>query len=248
MASSQKHRGQHANDEKLFAPRTWTVLNDAVDDLSWLWTRGYSEKAALKITGDRYRLTNRQRQALARAACSDQALFQRPTTCVPVEDLAGATLLIDGYNLLITVESGLAGGLVLACRDGNYRDLASVHGTYRRVEETFPAIRTIAEELAFLKVDRTIWYLDKPVSNSGRLKGFLLEIASETHQQWEVELVNSPDRVLREAKQGIVATSDGIVLNEVEHWANVTRFIVDRLPDPQIIPMQGNRFGAGCGL
>lgn len=200
------------------------------------------------MVGDRYLLTNRQREALRRAACSDQALFRRPTNALPLTDLRGENVAIDGYNLLITIESSLSNGFVIACRDGTYRDIASIHGTYRRVEETFPAIEAISAALKELGVAATSWYLDKPVSNSGRLKGYLLEAAQEMGSDWEVELVFSPDKVLAQTSSAVVVSSDGAVLDQAERWANVTRYMIDRLPDPQILPMQGNRFAAGCGL
>ena len=56
-------------------------------------------------------------------------------------DLAGQELWIDGFNLLILIESALAGGIILIGRDGCCRDLAGLHGTYRDVAET----RTAAE-------------------------------------------------------------------------------------------------------
>ena len=43
-------------------------------DFSWLLTRGYAEKGALKLVGDRFSLTERQRLAVMRSACSDQHL------------------------------------------------------------------------------------------------------------------------------------------------------------------------------
>jgi len=49
------------------------------------------------------------------------------------------------------------------------------------------------------------WYLDRPVSNSGRLAGRIREMAAEHHWAWEVELVNDPDAVLS-ASSEIVAT------------------------------------------
>lgn len=248
MSSSQRHRGQHSQDAKLFTQSNWKVLNDAVDDLSWLWTRGYAERAGIKIVGDRYRLTGRQREAVRRAACSDEAMFRRPTNCLDPTELEGKNIVIDGYNLLITVECGLSNGFVIECRDGTYRDIASIHGTYRRVEETFPAIRVIAGQLADLNVKSAHWYLDKPVSNSGRLKGFLLETSAEFGVPWEVDLVNNPDKTLIESKEEVVVTSDGIILDHAQTWTNLTRHIVDQLPDPQILPMTGNRFASGSGL
>ena len=80
-------------------------------------------------------------------------------------------LLLDGYNVLTTIEAALSGGVVLACRDGCYRDMASIHGTYRKVEETPPALMLIGKIAAELGVASCLWYLDSPVSNSGRLKG-----------------------------------------------------------------------------
>ena len=248
MSQSQRHRGQQAEDSRLFAPVQWKLLNDAVDDQSWLLTRGYSEHAAASLVGDRYRLTSRQREAIRRAACSDEALFRRPANRLEVEELRGREVVIDGYNLLITVESGLAGGFVVACRDGTFRDLASIHGTYRRVEETFPAIQVIVEALTRLGVAAVKWYLDKPVSNSGRLKGFLLEHAANVAIPWEVELVNSPDKALIGAGEAVVLSSDGWILDQASQWANFARHLVEGMPGPLVLPLQGNRFAAGCGL
>ena len=51
-------------------------------------------------------------------------------------ELKGQDLLIDGFNVVTTVETALGGGAVLHCRDETYRDLAGIHGTYRKVAET----------------------------------------------------------------------------------------------------------------
>ena len=55
-------------------------------------------------------------------------------------DVANRELWIDGYNALTTIESALSGSVILRARDGCYRDMASMHGTYRKVQETVPAI------------------------------------------------------------------------------------------------------------
>ena len=69
----------------MFAPSVWPVLRAAVADLSWLLSRGYAEPSALKLVGDRFQLTERQRIAVMRSACSDQALQHRRQTQVPAE-------------------------------------------------------------------------------------------------------------------------------------------------------------------
>src|SRR5712664_1365582 len=127
----RKHRGAHPEDRKLFAAAQVPVLRTAVGELSWLLTRDYSLNGALKLVGDRYTLTDRQRLALARAACSDQSKERRAAALVNAEEIPGEDLIVDGFNLIITVEAALSGGLLLLCHDGCIRDLPSVHGSYR---------------------------------------------------------------------------------------------------------------------
>ena len=77
MPNKQKHRGQHPNDKKLFTPKFIPTLQRATQDLSWLYSKGYAEKASLKLVGDRFKLTERQRKAIQGAACSDSSLQNR---------------------------------------------------------------------------------------------------------------------------------------------------------------------------
>lgn len=237
--AKQKHRGQHANDPKLFSEKWLRVLNEAVIDLSWLYSRGYSEKSSIAMVGNRHRLTMRQRKALRRAACSDDSLLYRKAHEIVKDQLKDRQIVIDGYNLLITVEAGLAGGMVIHSRDGTYRDIASIHGTYRRVEETIPALTMIGVTLQKLEVDHVFWLLDKPVSNSGRLKGFMRDISEQYGFDWEIELVNNPDKNLVQLPNTVSVSSDGWVLNRSESWYNLHRHIVDTIPTANILDLRG---------
>lgn len=239
--AKQKHRGQHSNDPKLFTDKWVRVLNEAVLDLSWLWSRGYAEKSSIAIVGDRHQLNVRQRKALRRAACSDASLQYRKKHELNFENLKERQIVIDGYNLLITVEAGLAGGIVIHSRDGTYRDIASIHGTYRRVEETMPALTMIGVTLQKLEVDQVFWLLDKPISNSGRLKGIMYELSEQYGFGWDIELVNNPDKTLVQLPNTISVSSDGWVLNRSEQWFNLHRYIVDTIPTANILDLQGYR-------
>jgi len=209
----------------------WPRLRSAVDDLCWLLDRGYATPSALKLVGDRYSLTQRQRVAVGRCSCSQAAGAARAVRRVNADELRGRTLAIDGYNVLTTVEAALAGGVLLIGRDGALRDMASVHGTFRTVTETLPAIVLIGELLQRIGVARAVWYLDSPVSNSGRLKTLLRETAESRGWPWEVELVPSPDRVLklaaREETPAIVASSDSVILDGCGPWVDLPRSVVE---------------------
>lgn len=223
-------------------------LRQAVEDFSLLLTKGYADKSALKLVGDRFSLTQRQRLAVMRGSCSDQQLQSRLARRVPVEALRGRDLAIDGYNLLITIEAALGGGLIFRGRDGCFRDLASIHGTYRKVEETIPAAKLIGDFLTETGVARALWLLDSPVSNSGRLKTLLGHLAREHSWPWEIRLTISPDAELSsqlsvDSSQlsdrcqpstancqlpPVVVSTDSVILDACQEWSNLAAEIISR--------------------
>ncbi len=256
-------------------------LREALADFSMLLTKGYADKSSLKLVGDRFSLTQRQRLALMRAACSDQQLQSRLARQVPVGKLAGRPIAIDGYNLLITIEAALSGGLIFKGRDGCFRDLASIHGTYRKVEETIPAIQLIGDFLAQIGIaqprgedtprgmgfqpmnhrqdaDATgnrrqspapakagdtcdtplppvLWLLDSPVSNSGRLKTLLGELARNHGWPWQIRLTISPDAELSRMET-IVVTTDSVILDACQRWTNLAAGIIaHKLPRTPVV-------------
>jgi hypothetical protein len=204
-----------------------------VADLSWLLSRGYAEASSLKLVGDRRRLVERQRVAVRRSSCSDQALARRRSTRVELGAMRGRPLRIDGFNLVLTLESALGGGVVLGGRDGCFRDLASVHGTYRRVEETRPALDLAARRLAEWGVGPCTWLLDAPVSNSGRLAAMI----RAADPSWTAEVVPDPDPLL--ALPGDpVATADAAVLDRSGPWLNLARALVeDAIPGAFVVDL-----------
>jgi hypothetical protein len=207
-----------------------------VQEYSWLLTRGYAEPSALKLVGDRYALTERQRMAVRRCACSDQALAQRIERQEPWLALRGGTLHLDGFNVITTVEAALGGAVVLLGRDGAARDLMGVHGTYRRVEETEPAIVVVGEWLERHGARSCRWWLDRPVSNSGRLKIMLLVLATERGWDWQVELVLNPDTVLAESG-ALIATADAGILDRGPRWLNLAREMVTDVGGAQLVDL-----------
>jgi len=194
-----------------------------------LLTWGYPPAGSLKLVGDHYRLVKRQRIAVMRGACSDAQRDDRARRRIPPAKLAGRDVAIDGYNILITVEAYLAHAVVLRARDGCLRDLAGMHGSYRRVDETTPALEHIGRVLADLRPGTVHWILDKPVSNSGRLKTIIESVAAKHAWPWDVALSASCDRDII-AAGGPVITSDSAVLDQCGPWCNLTEVIVARYP------------------
>jgi len=237
MPDKRSHRGPHPADEKLFAPEAISDLHSALADYSLLLTKGYAEKSALKLVGDKFSLTQRQRLAVMRSACSDQQFASRTESRIELTELAGQSVAVDGYNVLITVEAAMSGGVIFKGRNGCYRDLASIHGTYRKVHETVPAVRMIGEFLQELGAGKVLWLLDSPVSNSGRLKTLIGELAEQNNWNWEIELLLSPDAELIKTDL-IVASSDSVILDGCRRWVNLaTEIIKQKLPSAWIIDL-----------
>lgn len=237
MPDRRKHRGMHPQDARLFAEAELPRLQAAVADLSWLLTRGYPPDAALKLVGDRYRLRARQRLAVARCACSDQQRADRLRRRCQGPLPPGTLVVIDGFNVLTTVEAALSGGVVLAARDGCYRDLVGMHGHYRKVTETRPAVELVASALEALGVAASRWLFDAPVSNSGRLAALVRDIGRQSQAGWEVELLKDPDRALVQSPH-VVATADSAVLDRCGRWLSLAREAIERLvPDARIIDL-----------
>lgn len=230
MPDNRRHRGPHPHDHDLFSHEQLAPLRAAVADYSWLLDRDYSPPSALKLVGDRYRLAERQRTAVMRCAAPTSLLAGRRAKHVARAALAGANVAIDGFNLLTTVEAAMSGGVILRGRDGCRRDMASLHGSWRRVEETRPAAERIGEILSSLGVARSRWLLDSPVSNSGRLAQLLRMLAASREWAWTVDTVPSPDHELKLSSE-IVVTADSAILDSCGRWFDLAAAVLETIPD-----------------
>jgi hypothetical protein len=215
----------------LFGPDVRPILAAAVDDLCWLLGKGYAPDSLLKLVGDRYALLSRQRVAVARCSCGDAVCTERRRREVDRAALRGRPLWLDGYNVLTTIEAALGGGVILAARDGACRDMASMHGSYRKVAETLPALDILGDLIAECDVSQCVWLLDRPVSNSGRLKKIIESLAAENGWPWRVELVANPDAVLSSSTE-FIATADSVILDRCQAWFNLAKAAVLRCNPP----------------
>ncbi|HEY3754613.1 MAG TPA: DUF434 domain-containing protein [Opitutaceae bacterium] len=221
-------------DAALFSPDVQPLLRDAVTHLCWLLSRGYAPNTAIKIVGDRFSLADRQRQAVARCACSDGHAAGRKKQRAEWPDLAARPLWLDGYNVLTTVEVALLGGVLLRGRDGTVRDVAGLHGPQRDGAVTEPALELLARLSRRAGSSEWVWYFDAPVSKSGRLRTQVEEIGTRAGLKWRVEAIFDPDPVLS-ATEEIVATADSAILDRCKRWFNLASEAVAEIPSAEAI-------------
>ena len=220
-------RGYVDKDEELFGGSQRAKILSAANDARWLMNRGYSAESAITFTSNHYLLTSRQRMAIFRSILNDED----KTTRLKKEILKpGTEVLIDGLNIIITLETALSHSLVLRGDDGVLRDVAGLHGTYRIIDKTAKAIEQILQTLSNLDVRNATFILDKPVSNSGSLKQLILEISRNFNLEVVVELDMNPDQIFVDKEN--VISSDGPVILKSSSWFNLNSMIVrDMIPD-----------------
>jgi hypothetical protein len=231
-------RGSSPEDDTLFSAAGLARLGLAYEEAAWLLGRGYPSTMAIRTVGDHHQLHARQRLALQRATCSEAARRARTARRVPVDDLAGLDLAVDAFNLIITLEIALEGGLVIAGADGALRDLAGMRGSYRLVDATATAIELVGDALRAMGAASASFWLDAPVSSSGALRATILDRAARFPCPISAELVPDADRAL--AGRSRVVSSDAAVLDACESWVGLARWIVaERIPNARVVDFVG---------
>ena len=93
--------------------------------IRYLINEGYALKQAATFVGNHFLLSERQRLAIMRSLATDEQLLGRRARQVPISDIAGNEVWIDGFNTIITLEVMLSDSILLNCMDGTIRDLAA---------------------------------------------------------------------------------------------------------------------------
>ncbi len=218
-------RGYLPEYEKYFNKENIELIKDAMVEVNFLENRGYKVKAATTFVQQHYAFTEEQRLILARCASSDKAIKERKAKAVKKLELKGKTVYIDGFNAIIPMESLVSDSPVFKCMDGAVRDLANLRGSYKIIDKTEPAINLLLKQLDKRKVKKAVIYLDKPISNSGRLKMLILEVAKNYKVEVEVELLNAVDKELY-YKENVIS-GDCVVIDYSTSWVPLYGWIIE---------------------
>lgn len=223
---NNRNRGKNTGDDGLFGSQKQVdKLKMAAQDMRYLLSRDYPEKASSELVGNRYRLKTRQIQALRGAAASAQQIGNRKLKQAEVSELKDKVVYLDGFNVLILLESLLSGAYIFEGADGCFRDLSCVHGTYKRVNQTQTVIELAALFFQKAEIRKLVWIFDQPVSNSGRIKQMVLDYAEENQLNWEAELAYNPDKFLAESSE-IAVSSDAWILDHCKQWFNLIEYLI----------------------
>ena len=219
-------RGYVPDDERNFSPESIEKLRVASRHVLYLINEGYDLKQASTFVGNHFLLSERQRLAVMRSLATAEQLAMRKAKLLTAAEAAGRDVWIDGFNTVITLEVLKCDSILFSCMDGTVRDLASLRGTYRIIPETEGAVRLLFDSLEEMEIHSATVLLDQPVSNSGRLKALIAELAVEYPFDLDIQIQKDVDRELYEKEN--VISSDSIILDRCLSWINLAALCMER--------------------
>jgi len=221
------YKQTHAN---FFMPKLdHETLQTAAEDFLYLLDRNYPRSACLQLVGNRYDLDALHRQVLHRGVFAREEARKRRDRLVAVERLGDLQLLLDGHNVLITVESGLGCRLLITANDGVIRDVAGVSHRYRISTLTHKAIDTIFQILQKYPPKEILFFLDEPIRQSGELAAALRFALRSWNLSGDAQALKVPEIRLI-GGEGVVASSDSAVLNAVQRGFDLAAAAIKSLP------------------
>lgn len=189
------------------------VLKDPVYDLRFLLDRGYKKEPAIRTVADKYRLTKKERNFLLRAIFSKKEAREHRKKLV--KNVRGKDLVVDGYNVLITVESGLKKKELFLSDDGFVRDVSATFGKYRISRATPEAIGKILNALKAYSPRSVTFIFDSQVSKSGELCKMFREGMGETGIKGDARTAENADYTITKSNK-IACTSDRAIIKKAE--------------------------------
>lgn len=197
-------------------------IKKAQVELRFLLNRGYRKKVALEFVANHHQLTRSQRNILVRTVFSKEDIKSHKKTKTSIEEIKKRKLGIDGYNVLITIES-IIDDKHLKCDDGFIRDIKASFGNYEINDKTKEALKLIKKLFNKHEPNNVTFLYDKPVSKSGELAGLTRHILKNFNT--DAKTVKNVDLKLREYE--VVASSDRGVIEHSEKVIDLPKSILN---------------------
>ena len=202
-------------------------LQDAAEDFRYLLNKGYPRKAALELVGNRYGLTSDERHLLHRGIFSDADSKSRRKRKIPIGKVRNRDLAIDGYNILITIETGLSDRPLILGDDGFIRDISGLSGNFKKTEKTEEALQLILDIVKRVKPLKTLFLFDSPISMSGELAQEVRSLLKKESLLGDAKAVKVPEKILI-GYPGVIATSDTAIIDQSQEVVDLAGDIIKK--------------------
>ena len=203
-------------------------LGRAVADIRYLLAQGYHRKGAITYVCNHYRLDDNIRHIITRVVYSQSIAADRRAKTVDCDTITEKELWIDGYNVLIGVESALQGEPIYLCDDGFIRDTRGVFRNYRCSALTERAIEEIFRVLAVCAPGRVEFLFDSQISRSGEMAQWVHNKIGTLKLPGCARTSKHVDFDLKQCNK-IVATSDGSIIDAALQVINIQMYVLEQL-------------------
>ncbi|WP_406656719.1 DUF434 domain-containing protein [Methanolobus sp. ZRKC2] len=204
----------------------------AAEEIRYLLGRGYPKNSAIRFVCDHHLLKEEQRFILSRNILAPAIASDRRNKRLICTDLKSRHVVIDGYNVLITLENYLKGEDMWTGDDGFIRDNRGVFSAHVNDETTCKALNLMIEMLVVHKVGSVIVFLDRQMSKSGELATFIRQKMEEVPIKGDVFTSGNVDNeIKRVSGNSIVATADGVIIDAVENVIDIPACVIAERED-----------------
>ncbi|MBC7085988.1 MAG: DUF434 domain-containing protein [Methanomethylovorans sp.] len=203
-------------------------LTSPARDIRYLLERGYPKTSAIRFVSDHYRLDKNKRHILSRVIVPPKTAVVRKRKRLNYKEISGKKILVDGYNVLIAIESMLIGHTLWICDDGFVRDTRGVFRSHSNTDITIEAVKHICFILSKCNVSFVKILLDSQMSKSGELAEIIRREIAQLSLQGEVLTSAHSDFDLKhDDPEYVVATADGVIIDVVEKVIDLPAAIIE---------------------
>ncbi|MBS7288582.1 MAG: DUF434 domain-containing protein [Candidatus Freyarchaeota archaeon] len=202
-------------------------LEKAAEEFRYLLDRGYNREGALNFVASHHRLDKTHKLILLRSVFSNKEVKERRRKTASFEELRGKNISVDGYNVLIVLETMLKNELLVEGDDGYIRDISGVHGKYKVTGLTTKALNVLLEELKEARPRVVLIFFDRPVSKSGELAGVTRQLMEKYGVEGDSLTASQTDNAVISAGE-IALTSDSVILQKARKCFDIAGHIVKK--------------------
>lgn len=203
-------------------------IRDAAEDLIYLLDRGYRKESSVNFIASRYSLDSRARSILYRAVTSRKEAKETFRKSVRWDSIKGEATVVDGYNVLNTLDALERGDILVKCVDGVIRDVSEVHGKFRVTDRTLALVKNIVSELYSLGSSNIVVVYDAQISRSGELASATRKIIYSLRLKGDAKAVKSADRAII-MERCIAVTSDSALISKLGRFFDLPAYMVNLL-------------------
>lgn len=210
--------------EKLLKP-----ANDVRSILRW----GYPKFATIRFVADHSLLSAEERHILTRVVMPPDRVVSRAKKRIGCKEAGNRDLLLDGYNVLLTMDSLLKKEPMWYCDDGYIRDTRFYFSKAKNVQDIGEALETVLDFLSETGPKTATFLLDAQISRSGELAGFIRHRMQEKGISGDARTSKHVDFDLKEEggkpeSEVVVASSDGIIIDSVRQALDIPACLMEK--------------------